>query len=343
MIFRLLGICLAGLILLSPVSAQTHEPDKAEPEGKEGLVFVAMGTSGNIAVIDIATGKVVKTLGASANTHGIALAPRARRLYTTGRKMAAPKLFGKISPAQARVSAVDVMTGDRIAQIDVGGQTHHAWISRDGKVVYVSVQDKGVLAVIDSDANKVIGQVATGDKPNSIVDSLDGKLIFVTNQEGDSLAVVDRQSLKVIKTISLGKGPDHIELTPDGKRLYITNGFSNDVYVVDVPSLKVVASIKTGKGAHGVAVTPDGKKVFVSNRGDGTLSVILTSTNKVLSTKKLGKGPGHVSIAPDGKHLYVADESLNQLLVIDPRKETLIDRIQLWPTPHQMVIFQPEK
>jgi YVTN family beta-propeller protein len=328
------------VILFLPLMTSAHETGEAVPGGGEkGILFIAMGPSNNFVMIDLATEKVMKAVAGPVNPHGIAVTPDGKYAYLTSRNPGKKKK--SMLPGDFPVSVVEIDSGKIKTTINVGGESHHVWMSPDGKEVYVTVPSVEGVVVIDTVINQVVKTIETGFKANSIVTSPDGKFIYVVNKGDDTLSVIDRGTFKVIKSITTGKGPDHLTITPDGKYIYITASYANEVWMSKTDPLMMVAKASVGKGPHGIAVSSDGKEVFVASRGNATFSVFSGPDLKKVYSMKLGKGPGHVKALPGNGYVYINDEVEFRTYVYDPTSRKVIHTIYLWPEPHETAFFIP--
>lgn len=311
------------------------------PTGKEGIIFIAMGPSNNFAMIDIATEKVMKAVAGQINPHGIAVTPDGKSVYLTSRDPNKDK--NTMPDERFPVVVVDTATGEIMAKIDVGGESHHAWMNPDGKQVYITVPKAEGVAVIDTETNTLIKTVSTGYKVNSTATSPDGRLIYALNKGDNTLSVIDRETLTVSETVDVGKGPDHLAVSPDGSYVYLTAAYANEVWAVKSDTLETMATVAVGQGPHGIAVSSDGKNVFVANRGEATFTMFSGGELKQLFSMQLGKGPGHVMVPPGGSNVYINDEAEFRTYVFDPDKREVIHTIYLWPEPHESAFYVPNK
>jgi YVTN family beta-propeller protein len=304
---KLLVSLLVVMVFVPPLSSGHEAGESVSGGGEKGVLLIAMGPSNNFVMIDIATEKVMRAVAGPVNPHGIAVTPDGRYAYLTSRNPEKKKK--STSSGDYPVSVVAVDTGKIVATIDVGGESHHARMSPDGKRVYVTVPSVEGVVVIDTTTNKVLKTIETGFKANSTATSPDGRFVYVVNKGDDTLSVINGQTLEVIKSTEVGKGPDHLAVSPDGAFIYLTATFANEIWALRTDSLEVIGRIPVGQGPHGIAVSSDGKQLFIASRGDATFSVFTAPGLKKIHSFKLGKGPGHVSIAPGGKHVYINDEA----------------------------------
>jgi YVTN family beta-propeller protein len=342
--FKIIILTVTFVVVITSLTnvALAHEGEEGSlPTGEKGIIFVAMGPSNNFAMIDMATEKVMKAVAGQINPHGIAVTPDGKSVYLTSRN---PNKDKKTMPDERfPVVVIDTATGDIIADIDVGGESHHAWMNPDGKQVYITVPKSEGVAVIDTQTNTLIKTVSTGYKVNSTATSPDGKSIYALNKGDDTLSVIDRETLTVSETVDVGKGPDHLAVSPDGRYIYLTAAYANEVWAIKTDTLETAATVTVGQGPHGIAVSSDGKYVFAANRGEATFTMFSGGDLKKLFSMQLGKGPGHVMVPPGGSDVYINDEAEFRTYVFDPDKREVIHTIYLWPEPHESAFYIPSK
>ncbi|HEX7348185.1 MAG TPA: YncE family protein [Rhodanobacteraceae bacterium] len=104
------------------------------------------GLTGNVAAIDLVSGKVraVTTVGPS--HAGIDVTPDGRYVFTGG-------IGGD------EVDVLNARTAKVVARIDVGRGPHSVRVSPDGRWVYAGVTVTGKIAVIDAHTFKVVRQI----------------------------------------------------------------------------------------------------------------------------------------------------------------------------------------
>lgn len=267
-------------------------PDK---EGK--TLYIAEATAKQIAVFDVAAGKVTKTISLPTQPSGLALAADGLRLYVTGE---AP---------DGQIYVVNLKTG-KIAHTLAAGHTPNAPVlSPDGKTLYVCNRFNNNVSVIDLASGKTSANVAVTREPVAAAVTPDGRFLFVANRlpagaaDGDYSAavvsVLDTAAKKVVTTIELLNGSMSLQdicISPDGKYAYLTHILAryqlpttqlergwmntNALSIIDVPKKKLLNTVlldDVDLGAAnpwGVALTADGKYICVAQAGTDELSVI---------------------------------------------------------------------
>ena len=288
----LVGVCAAGVRAadyLSPVSVVSS------PDGK--TLYIAEQTANQIAVFDIASGKVSGVIAVAQRPMGIAVAPAGDRLYVTS------------AAAQGKVQAVDLSQNKVAATIDVGHTPNAVAVSPDGKRLYVCNQFDNNVSIIDLAANKQTAAVGVVREPDGIAITPDGKTLFVSNllpagaadadYSSAKVSVIDAVAGKLIRNIDLPNGSMSlrgITVSPDGRNAYVAHILAryqlpttqlergwintNAMSIIDVAAQKLVNTVLVddvdlgGANPYAIACTADGKSILLTHAGTHELSVI---------------------------------------------------------------------
>jgi DNA-binding beta-propeller fold protein YncE len=131
------------------------------------------------------------------------------------------------------VTVIDAKDGSVLGTIDLGGAPEQA--ASDGKGrIYVDIEDKGAVAVIDANTMKVVGNY-----------DLNGK----------------------------GAGNAGLALDPRNHVLFVACREPNTMVMIDSRTGSYLASLPIGTGCDGVVFNPRTRETF-SSQGDGTLTII---------------------------------------------------------------------
>ena len=175
-----------------------------EPSGK--LAYATSQEPGHfgLAVIDLGSRSVVRTIPLDKTPRDGEFGANGRRFYFT----------------EAGVAAVQVLdpTSDKIvAQIPSGISPHFVDLFDGTKLGVVVVQGPGQLMLFDPDTNKEVRSIAVGKQPHWAALSPDGKTAYVTNEGSNDMSVVDLESGKVT-TFAVGQGPRKLVVQGGAKR-----------------------------------------------------------------------------------------------------------------------------
>jgi DNA-binding beta-propeller fold protein YncE len=261
-----------------------------------GRVYVSRAT--HVMVVDGATGKVVGDIPETPRVHGIAFAPKYNHGFTTNAgdstvTMFDTKTLGVIKKIHAgtdgldgimyddatdrifsinhshpmgSVVAIDANTGEVVGTATLSGRAPEGGAS-DGKgKLYVNIEDKNSIDVLDARTLKVIGSlpIEPCDGPTGIALDRASNRIFAGCSK--TSVVVDVASGKVVSRIANGDGVDALGWDPQQKLIYIPAGRDGTVTVVhqDSPdTYSVVATVPTMAGAKTIAVNEATHKAYV--------------------------------------------------------------------------------
>ena len=239
----------------------------------EGTKLYASGGNDNMVVVySIENSKLVKTdsivLGKpwpnKISPTGMALNNAAHKLYITTKEDSA-------------LYIADILNKN-IKKIELGYEAYTCLLSKNNKVLYVSLWGGDKVAFVDVTSGKIITTVLVGDNPNEMTLTNDGKFLFVANANDNSVSVVDTEEQKVVEEINsalfpnslAGSTPNGLALSADESTLYIANADNNCLAVFNVKepgNSKSLGFIPTGWYPTSVKVLND--KIWVTNGKGG--------------------------------------------------------------------------
>jgi YVTN family beta-propeller protein len=188
---------------------------------------------------------------------------------------------------------VDAATNRTLSKLALGDHPFTGRLSRDGRLLYVSVLGAAEVEVVDVSsptAPAIVDHIGVEPHPNDLALTPDGRL-FVSCGNTNHVVAIDVKTKTRLESVSVaptarapvGSTPDSLALSADGSRLFVADADNNSVAVIDITTRaesRVVGFIPTAWYPTVVTLTPDGKRVLVG------------------SGKGLGTGPNHV-IRPD--------------------------------------------
>ena len=211
----------------------------------DGRAFVTQSGENSVAVVDLASKKVVGTVATGRYPHGLRISPDGKEIYVA-------------DVEEGSVSVISLSEMKETARIPVGAAPVQVGFTPDGAKVFVSLRDENKVAVIDTKTRQVLAKIEVGRKPIQVFVTPDGSRVYAANQgdeadPDDTVSVIDVASLQVVKTIQTGKGAHGVSISPDGSRVFITNIVAGTVSVIDEAARSVVATIPVGSGPNGIA------------------------------------------------------------------------------------------
>jgi len=294
----LIGLTCVIAVLLSTaaIAAQPMGPEDVIGSKDGKILYAALLDAKQLAQIDLASGKIPRTLDMPAEPTGLALSPDGATLYVVCQ---APK-----SP----ICAVDLAAWKITSTMTAGHYSLGPSVSPDGKTLYVCNRFDDDVSVIDIASGKETKRVKVPREPHGSAITPDGKTLCVCNHltidPSDSydvatlISLIDTETFEVT-SIRLPNGAADMRgicISPDGKYCYGTHILAryqmpttqlergwmntNAVSIIDIAAKKHVNSVlldDVDLGAANpweVACSPDGKYLCVGHAGTHEISIV---------------------------------------------------------------------
>ncbi len=293
------GLC-ASIIFAASAGAvqESYASPTALASDMEGTtLYVAEATAKRIAVFDIASGKVSRTILLPGRPAGLALSPDESRLYVAG-------CFPR-----GGVYVIDSKNGKITCRIPAGHTPMAPVVSPDGKTLYVCNRFDNDVSVINLASKTEVARVPVMREPIAAAMTPDGEYLFVANHlpEGAAdedyvaaaVSVIGTSSRKVVNSVRLHNGSTALRgicISPHGRHAYVTHILAryplpttqlergwmntNALSILDVAERTVLNTVllddvaSGGANPWGVACTADGKYICVAHAGSHEVSVI---------------------------------------------------------------------
>jgi DNA-binding beta-propeller fold protein YncE len=268
--------------------------DYLNADESTGRIFISHGTVVN--VIDEKDGKLLGTIPDTKGVHGIAIATDLNKAFISNGRDSSVTIIDLTSLAfitkvtvtgqnpdaiiydpfshkvfayngrTANVTVIDGSADKVIATIKLDGKPESSVSDGKGKV-YVNIEDKSEISVINSVTNNVeqTWSIAPGEEASGLaLDNENHRLFSVCSNK--LMVVLDALSGKVITSLPTGSGTDGAAFDPALKRAYSSNGEGTLTVVQEVSSDKftVLENVPTQRGARTVTVDKKTHHIFMS-------------------------------------------------------------------------------
>jgi DNA-binding beta-propeller fold protein YncE len=230
--------------------------------------------------------------------------------------------------------ALDLASGERVAEFATGIGPHEVEISPDGRLAVVSNYGErerpgNSLTVVGWTTREVLRVVDLGEdsRPHGMAFLPDGRLA-VTTEGSDRLLVVDPVAGEILQRIPVGEGVAHmVAVSHGGRYAWVTNISAGTLERVDLEAGEVTGRVETGAGAEGVVAIGD--EVWVTNRADDTVSVVDTDSLEIVATLDSIGFPIRTAVTPDRRHALVTNARAATLSVFDIAERQLVATVQV--------------
>ena len=313
------------------------------------LVFVENTRSGNVSVIDDATFGVIGTIDVGLSPDDIVSAPDGRMLYLSrivrrprGRPAAPGEPLGEVVAIDPRSLAV-------AWRAPLGGLPNHLITSPDGKLIYVTLVDRGRVDIVDVSRRTVVDSIAAGAGPHDIEVSEDGKTGWVGLIRGAAAVAFDATTRKATQTYPMPDNVRPIAVTHDGKTMFLQLSHTHALTMLDLASGQVVKKIPMpvppgqvlpdsmpDTAGHGLRVTADGRMLIANGSMYDLVAFFALPEATLIGWVPVGDDPNWIMLTPDGKHAYVSNRASDELSVIEVATRKEIRRIKVGRYPQRM-------
>jgi DNA-binding beta-propeller fold protein YncE len=305
-ILAALGLCLilnAATALAAETSyhfikdipvAGSAQWDYLKVDAEAHRLYLSHGTK--VEVIDLEMGTVIGAIENTPGIHGIALAPKLGRAFTSnGQENKASivdlktlKTITKVTtganpdsilyePVQNEVytfngkgksaTVFDPESGKVIATIDLGGKPETAATDGQAGRIYVNLEDKSEVIAIDLKTHSVVNHwpIAPGESASGMAIDLDHHRLFV-GCDNKKMVMMDSTSGKVLATVPIGAGVDANAFDPGTQLAFSSNGEDGTTTIakeIAPDKLTVVQTLKTVVGARTMALDSQTHNIYL--------------------------------------------------------------------------------
>ncbi len=317
--------------VLDPFGLQVQFPGRPNdcafsPDGS--LVAVADAWGGLVRFIDPATGEIrsqVKLPNEMPGYSGVTFSPDGQRLWVSGSRNVIFVLERNAEGAYELKDPIDV--GESVTPVGIS-------LSADASRLYVCLNRKNQVAVLDAATGETLSTVDVGVAPFAALEGPGGTL-YVTNwggrraTEGDvteptgnagpvvvdprthvaslgSVSVIDLATGTEAAQIATGLHPCEMALSPDGATLYVACANSDQISVIDTArnavartiDVKPLPELPFGSAPNALALAPDGATLYVSLGTNNAIAVLATDEDRAVGYIPVGWYPGGLDLSP---------------------------------------------
>jgi DNA-binding beta-propeller fold protein YncE len=246
------------------------------PDGDR--LFVSMPDTNRVAVVESATWKVVLGIDTPARPRRLGLQPDGQYLWVAH---------------DGGVSAIDVRSLRKVADIPTGPGGHDLAFSDDSRFAFVTNEAAGTVSVLDTGKLAKLRDIKAGSRPVSLAWSTQAKAVYVASADG-VLTAVDGIKAQPLARIQGEPGLGRIRFAPGGRLAFVVSPDRDAVHIVDAASNRIVQTADVEDGPDQVAFSDE--LAYVRHRGSETVLMIPLKT-----VGEAGK-PVPVVDFPGGQH-----------------------------------------
>jgi YVTN family beta-propeller protein len=251
--------------------------------------------SSHVMVMDVDNGKIVGDIPKTTGVHGVALAPKHKRGFTS-------------NGGDSTVTVFDMTTLREIARVKVGEDPDALVYDPASDRVFTFNGESHDATAISAETGTVIGTVKLEGQPEAGVSDEKG-MIYVNIQNKNEVVAFDAKDLTVKHRWSTapGKLPTGLGIDLAKRRLFVSCR-NEKMVVLAADTGKVLGSMPIGKGTDACIFDASAKLAFSSNR-DGTLTVVEAAgadDYRVLANVPTQVGAKTMALDPKTRNIYLA-------------------------------------
>jgi hypothetical protein len=182
-----------------------------------GAVDTATGhgfaTSKPITMFDAKTFAIIKKIDVQGNPDGYLNDAVNHRFYV-------------LSHSAPNITVLDDKDGSILGTIDIGGAPEQAAADGQGKI-YVDIEDKAAIAVIDANSMKMVGKYDLSSKGAGCAGlALDAKngILFAACREKNNMVILSATDGHIITDLPIGVGCDGATFNPQTMEVFTSQG-----------------------------------------------------------------------------------------------------------------------
>lgn len=212
--------------------------------GDETRVVVTSESTGNIVLVDIASGTVEGAIGTEAQgSHMAAITADGKHVWTS-------------NVTSGSVSEMDLPGRKFVRAIPVAPKVEGIAVTPDGKLVFAGSNTDGTVSIIDTGTGTIVSTLRGFKLPYRLAVSADGRTAMVCDPEGGAIAAIDVATRAIAWKLEGLASPRGVSIAPDGKTAFVTLADDPSVGLVDMSAKKLVRTIPVGASPDGVGYGP---------------------------------------------------------------------------------------
>lgn len=227
-----------------------------------------------------------------------------------------------------------------LARIELPGRPMDWTATGDDKQVFVSIPERGKVAVIDTETFTRVATLDAGDQPVRVALQPDQHRLWVGNNSDDpakgGVTVIDIPARTTLKSFATGSGHHEIAFSGDSRYAFITNRDGGTLSIIDIPEMRLLKTLQVGPHPLSVAYSQLSQAIYVVDGKEGSVRVFDARSHQLRHIIKAEQGLGPMRFSSDGRYGIVLNTLESQALVIDASTDVLIHRIPVAAEPYQL-------
>ncbi|HZM01793.1 MAG TPA: hypothetical protein VFC44_02115 [Candidatus Saccharimonadales bacterium] len=224
------------------------------PAPELGRGFVSDGRENKASIVDLKTLQTIAKVDTGRNPDGMLYEPGHQEAYMfNGRGQSA--------------TVIDAKAGKVVATIPLDGKPEFAAADPEANRVYDNLEDKSVVAVIDTTTHQVVNRwpIAPGEEGSGMAIDVAHHRLFIGCGGSKSMVMMDSASGKVIASVPIGQGVDACAFDPGTQLAFSScgNGTTTIAHEDSPDKLTVVQTLTTERSARTMTIDPKTHRIYL--------------------------------------------------------------------------------
>ncbi len=207
-----------------------------------------------VAMWDSKTLSLIKTIPIDGRPDGILSDPYNRRIY----------IFSHSAP---NATVIDAADGSVLGTIDLGGAPEQAVTDGKGHI-YVDIEDKDTVAVVDANTMKVTAQYSLNGKGGGnagLAIDVKNHILFVACRNPQAMVMLDANDGKYLADLPIGRGCDGAMFNPKTMECFSSQGDGTLTIIKESKPANFVVeqTVKTAPGAKTLTLDRKTGKIYL--------------------------------------------------------------------------------
>lgn len=336
--------CCAGEVAGAPPA----DPVLVGADDRHCHVYVTNERSGDVSIIDSKTREVVRTIIVGKRPRGVHVSSDGKLLYvaTSGTPSTEAAGAGRVvktpaDPTADGIAIIDLVTGKRVRQLQVGASPADFAVSHDERHVIVANEDVEEASIWETKSGRLVAKTPVSPGPVGVVLHPSRDAVYVICEDAGEIVVLDTLQARVLTKIKTGGRPRTVVFSADGTRAYVPLVTKNEVAVVNAEAHTWIETVAmpTGWTPTAATISADGNEVYVTaGRGGDGVAVLDAKARKVVATTPVGEDSRGVEVSPDGAYVWAANGGSNDVTLIDAKGRREVTTVAVGEGPWGVAI-----
>src|SRR5690606_1744581 len=223
--------------------------------------------SGSVEVLDLASGKIIASIGENAHTRQLVVDEANNTVYVS--------VVGSRNPnAETQVPrelwVIDGNSNVLSKRYEIPGALAGLDVDVAGGRAFMTDLNANEVVVVDLKSGNVLNRWPTSGASSINVDyDAASNRLFVANQGSGTLSVLNAQNGELLAHVETGAGAHGVLFNAAGNQVYVANRQASTTTVVDGTSYQVVAQLETGTLPQSLTIDTAANIVFTNSKARG--------------------------------------------------------------------------